>query len=400
MSNLQNSKKKTLTGVLLQGPMWIVSAVGIWMILKNILYSLSLVTITSNGIKLKFIGLENFVELLTREPNITALINKTITNLIVALFFSIGIIISALFISKLKSIFGMIAITILSLCSLSAWFLTFPSYVFNASSSGFVNSVYLSIGVLDAPIDWFSRSGNSINLIFAILAIMAPLFLITYFFAKRGKKTVGVMLAVCALPILILTTEGLGANALDLVAYMQAKAYSAQYDIPAAGIVIASVLYVAWCVILCPVIFGVSRLAKLIKLPQKFIKVVGYILFALTAFNSLIYLAPYFTLLVNNAFKPTDEFLLIPQSYFVKRPTLEGFERIFKYYGEHLGEHVWQNVLGFFLVSLVCIFAIAPSSIGLAALQNKKLKTVLALCFVPICRVTARNNSLSREIYL
>ena len=304
MSNLQNSKKKTLTGVLLQGPMWIISAVGIWMILKNILYSLSSVTITPNGIKLKFIGLENFVELLTREPNITALINKTITNLIIALFFSIGIIISALFISKLKSIFGMIAITVLSLCSLSAWFLTFPSYAFNASSSGFVNSVYLSIGVLDAPIDWFSRSGNSINLIIAILAIMAPLFLITYFFAKRGKKTVGVMLAICALPILILTTEGLGSNALDLVAYMQTKIYSAQYDIPAAGIVIASVLYVAWCVILCPVIFGVSRLAKLIKLPQKFIKVVGCILFALTAFNSLIYLAPYFTLLANNAFKP------------------------------------------------------------------------------------------------
>lgn len=187
MSSLQNNKK-TLIGVLLQSPMWIVSIVGIWMALKNIIYSFCSVTVTSGGIKLRFIGLENYIELFTRDPSTIPLIADTFTNLIVALILCIGVIVSALFISKLKSVFGMITIAVLSLCSLTACFVAFPFYAFNSSSYGYINSFYLLMGVLKEPVDWFNTSGNSIYLMFGILSIVSPIFLITYFFAKRGKK--------------------------------------------------------------------------------------------------------------------------------------------------------------------------------------------------------------------
>lgn len=383
MSSLQNNKK-TLIGVLLQSPMWIVSIVGIWMALKNIIYSFCSVAVTSGGIKLRFIGLENYIELFTCDPSTIPLIADTFTNLIVALILCIGVIVSALFISKLKSVFGMITIAVLSLCSLTACFVAFPFYAFNSSSYGYINSFYLLMGVLKEPVDWFNTSGNSIYLMFGILSIVSPIFLITYFFAKRGKKTLGVILSVCAMPVLLAVAEGMGSGSLPIVKIIQIKGLSGQIDYPSAIWVIAVLMFVIWCAVTGGVIFGVSRLIKLIKLPQGLIKVVGYILFAVSVLNSFVYLFLYFILMSNNSFKPTDEFFLIPQSYFVKRPTFSGFEYIFNAYGEYLSENIVGNILSVFLIALICMLAVVPAAAGLAVLQNKKLKVILPLCLLPV----------------
>lgn len=384
METALTNKKKSLLGLLLQGPMWIVSFVGIWMILKNIIYSFCAVTVTSSGIKLRFVGLENYAELFVCDPWTIPMIADTFTNLIVALILCIGVIASALFISKLKSVFGMITIAVLSLCSLTACFVAFPFYAFNSSSYGYINSFYLTMGVLNEPVDWFSTSGNSIYLMFGILSIMAPIFLITYFFAKRGKKTLGVILSVCAMPVLLAVAEGMGSGSLPIAKIIQNKGLSGQIDYPSAIWVIAMLMFIVWCAVTGGVIFGVSRLIKLIKLPQGLIKAVGYILFAVNGLNSFVYLFLYFILVANNSFKPLDEFFLIPQSYFAKRPTLSGFEYIFNAYGEYLSGNIVENILSVFLIVIICIFAVVPAAAGLAVLQNKKLKTILPLCLLPV----------------
>lgn len=380
-SALTNNKKSLLSGLFLQFPVLLVALSGVLYFLGSFALSFT----NANPLnKPQFVGLDNYAKVFSTGYRIV--VNNSITYMLVVFIFCIGTITAALFISKLKTIFGILGGALLSVFSFSAIFPSFVRVMFSGDSYGYINSVFMSLGLLKEPVAWFEKFGSSIYLVFAVAAITAPIFIITYIFAKNGKKTLGVMTAVCAMPILFAGTSGISISLLGYPAPNYADwfplvirdGYQVCYELgkTSALWVVAAAMFFVWCALCCGIIFLMSKALKRIKLPQVLTKIVGYVLFAATVLKTILFVLPNVTYVVNGSFKPVDELVLFPPSIFVKRPTFSNYTTI-------LGEQLFSSLSDVWIILLFCVITIIPSAIGFALLKNPKVKKWLSFLFVP-----------------
>ncbi len=374
MSKLQNNKKQTVVGAFLQMPMLFVLFIGVCITIVSIAYSFCDIVITSNGVQASFVGIEHYYELLFVDPYVVSSLIETIGTMIFAFCLCMVVMVSALFISKLNSVYGMITIAILSLCSIGAWI---------ACLSGLenqINTTLLSLGLLSEPIMRWGF-GNTIMDIFSTLPLVAPIFLITYFFAKCGKKTAGILVSVCAFPVLLVGTFCY--NGLPYFEHMLGVGLSGQYDKAIAMWVIVMVLYVLWCVILCPVLFGISRLVKLIKLPQKTIKVIGYIIFTFASISAAVVLLLWFASVVFNSSMPMNDKLMEESTLYKELPLLANILYLFNMFISY-DVSIYQMIFNIAVIFVISLIIILPTAIGLALIKNKYIKAIFIIWLIPL----------------
>ncbi|MBR5473250.1 MAG: hypothetical protein IKU82_04595 [Clostridia bacterium] len=390
-----------LIGLLLQTPVLVTALLGAVNLLGDFLLSFTNADYISDTM---IVGLENYLGIL----DFGIPIYNTVAFFVVVLVFCIGTIVSALFISKLKTIFGVLASVALAMFSFAAIFVNFSKVIFSSDSHGYINSVLLRLGILlrlrilDVPVMWLKEYGAAIYLALAIAAITAPVFIITYVFAKSGKKTVGVMTAVCAIPLLFTGTSNMALELLGYPSYHNAADwlplfikdfYFVHYEIgyASAAWIYLLIMYFVWCVVWCGIIFIWSIILRHIKLPQTprkiidyIIKIIGYILFAGTILKAVSFVLPNVIYSLNTSFKPLDELLIVPSSFFVKRPILSNYTTYFKLVSEVVGNiDITSVLLDLCAIVMVCLILLVPSAIGFAILKNKKVKIGLSFIFVP-----------------
>ena len=102
------------------------------------------------------------------------------------------------------------------------------------------------------------------------------------------------------------------------------------------------------------------------------------------AYFSLLFLAGAFTILplvycIVTSFKPLDELLILPQSVFVKRPTLSNYTAFFEHSKNFGG--VFSSLSDVGIVFAACIITVVPSAVGFAFL--KKSKKHVLFSFIP-----------------
>lgn len=377
----KNSSSQLL-GRLLQIPVFIVSLLGTLNLIKDVILSFTNFDYLS---KPQFVGFENYEKIFS--TNYRIVINNTKNYMLVVFVFSVVFIVSALFIAKLKPVFGVLTGAILSVLSLSAWFVSFPKYVFSNDSYGFMNSTYMSLGLFNEPVEWLKEYGSTTYLIFAVAAIAAPLFIMSYLFAKIGKRKLGVIVSVCAMPILVANTYTISLNLLGYPAYNYSdwlplvikEAYQNAIGNPSALWVIAILMFLIWCVVWCGIILLLSKLLKRIKISDNSKKVIGYIFFAYVITAVAFFALPNFIISVHNSLKPLDELLILPQSVFVKRPTLSNYTAFFEHSKNFGG--VFSSLSDVWIVFAACIITVVPSAVGFAFL--KKSKKHVLFSFIP-----------------
>ncbi len=384
ISSKRNNFSSQALGLLLQIPVFIVSLLGIFNLIKDVILSFTNFDYLS---KPQFVGLKNYEDIFSM--NYRIVINNTQSYMLVVFVFSVVFIISALFIAKLKPIFGVLAGALLSVFSLSAWFVSFPKYVFSNDSYGFINSTYMSLGIFNEPIEWLKEYGSTTYLIFAVAAIAAPLFMISYLFAKAGKRKLGVIVSICVMPILFANTYTISLNLLGYPAYNYSDwlplvikfAYQNAIGSPSALWIIAIIMFLLWCAIWCGVILLFSKLFKRIKMSDNSKKVIGYLFLAYIVISVVLFALPNFIISVNNSLKPLDELLIFPQSMFVKRPTISNYTAFFEHSKNFGG--VFSSLSGVWVVFTACIITVVPSAVGFAFLKTKKSKISVLCAFIP-----------------
>lgn len=377
--------KKMPLGLLLQIPAFIISFLGALNLIKDVVISFTNFDWLSVP---KFVGFQNYTSVFSSGYRVV--IQNTIAYMVIVLIFCfVGAILSALFISKLKITFGVVSCALATMFSFSALFVTFPMYVYGDKYYNYVNSIDMTLGLAESPINWFKENGTSIYLIFATIAITAPLFIITYIFARKGKRLVGVIAALCAMPIAFAGTYSVSVNLFgypmrDYKDWLPTVIKFEMLNNPAemkALWMVGIFMYAIWCVAAFVLVFIASKIAKRIKISPTITKTVGYIFFVGMILNVLVFVVPNVVLSVNNSFKPLDELFLIPQSFSVQRPTISNYTDYFVEYIKN--SDLFASFSNVRSILVFCLVVVIPSAIGFALLKRSKLKKWLCVVFSP-----------------
>lgn len=392
-SVFKNRQINSPFGIFFQKNIFIIGAFGVLQLL--IIFALSLTDF--NGISTpSFIGLENYLNVFKEEIVRQSLGSTVITVFFVALLLLFTAVLPALFISRLKLPFGVVVIGAFSFISISAMLPNFFNTFFNSGRYGILNGFLLNCSIISEPISFTMSYAGVLSVIIIWLYCLAPVFIITYIFARMKHGFLGSAIAICIIPVLMYLSGGVVANIVGSpsIDYSANSFYSVFNEyltvrfcigFAYAILIVGLIMLTFWCVLVSFVTLGVRCLCKKVKINVGVCKTGGCIFFSLALLSFFAVLGCLIVYLLR-AFMPLEELFVYPNIYIPRKPTLENFYNLFERSGafvsfsSYLSNSLWTVPL---VIMPICIWAALPSGVGFSLFKSFKKQNLLLFCFIP-----------------
>ncbi|MBQ8606358.1 MAG: hypothetical protein IJ408_06425 [Clostridia bacterium] len=385
---LKTNKSKNLTGILLQLPVIALAALAALKFIFAFVISLCDVKIFENY-ALEYVGFENYEALFTRNMHIIYSLANTIVLLILcSLLLALTAVLPALFISRLKTPFGIGVLALYSVISLSVCMNGSWDYITAFIPESFELYTY----------------AIALNLL-----ALAPTFGVTYALAKAKSinyaSTLGMVGASVFLTGAMLYTETIVINRpmTLLTQYYSYTNHTFDYGTANAALVVYFVILICTCAVFSLAALGLTALLRLIKLKEKPLNIISYIFFGLSLTNLVWLINPIATMF--SSFKTENGF------------GIDNYRSLFislycKIFGENIGwdgtvdYSVMSEFIGFVITMLVIFALILPvfylifvftTASGLALIKDSKWKWLFLL---PIPILVMFNNGIFLPNYL
>ena len=377
-------------GLLLQIPVFLISAFGI----LSALYIIALSFTDLGGETLKFAGFQNYATLFTDSKTSLAFSNTRVFLFTSTLFLSLFAVIPALFTARLKLPFGIIMMGTYSLTALSSCAVSYWNFMFASCEHSYANSMLIQKGIIEQPFPWIFYDGGPLLTIILTLVCAAPIFAITYIFARLKNKHIAFTVGLCAIPVLAVAVRHLGTSFLmspfsnDSIIWLP-DVISNNLNVTGnkgqafAIITVLIIAFLLWVILVCGVSFGISKLYRLIKINRTVKNVFGYISFAVCCLCSLLFAFEIPITVVSGALKPLSETHVFPAQMLPMNPTISNFVSVIKIYFDYFPS-ISETVINLGVLLLVFLFAILPFSYSFAKFKMFKNQELLLLTLIPL----------------
>ncbi|MDD6236112.1 MAG: hypothetical protein PUB00_01895 [Clostridiales bacterium] len=369
-------------------PVWLTLGYAVWQLVKTFLLGFCAYNVLEPP---RFIGLRNYVTLFQDEVIGICLSNTVRVMLTAGLAVLLVGVILGLFAARLPLPCGLGLGYGLGLASLSVMLPGGWERLLSGDVYGLLNAW---LGFAENPVQWVSVHGFAVQNVLLFFLCLAPVYGIVYFCARRGYRRAGIMISVCAVPILM---AGGWPYIMRLVGYPSTN-YSADwlpsiiYDygnirfelgMSAALQTVGLALVLLWCVIGCLAVWGIAGLRRQIcrNACEKRRPTAAWIIWGIGLLALLVMLLPLLIILCTSL-TPMEELFLYPPRLLPIAPTLQGYHDFFT-----VMDSVWAP---FFTVSLLwqdtwyLLLAYAtvvlPAGIGLAWFHYRGKKIGALLC--------------------
>ncbi|MBR6509201.1 MAG: sugar ABC transporter permease [Clostridia bacterium] len=399
-------KRKTLIGILLQIPIWILSLCGGFKLLSVFVLSFTDYNLIESP---KFIGFNNYSSMLENEIVIKAFSNTVIYTVAIGILLIVFAVIPALLIAKTKLPFGLVTMGLFGFISVLA-LLGNWSYIFSGDSHGYINAIGMSLGFLDRPIIWTSQEAPAISAMIMFLACLAPIYAVTYIFARMKHSAVGSAVAICAIPILMVLSYNCATRIVgcpsneysaDWLPTIFTDYFSTRFEVGYAYaiLLVGILLLLVWSTVSVLAVLGVSVALKYIKIKTIVFKILGYIAFVCSLISS-IFSVLFAAFNISLALKPMEELLTFPPSFFALRPTFQNFKSLLDVLlnsNVSFGARILNGLLGVGVLILIYIVTVLPCGIGAALVKKSKWKLCL---FLPLVLLFGMSPMLQTTYYI
>lgn len=388
---ITKEKRKTLIGILLQIPIWFLALCGGFKLISVFVLSFTDYNLIESP---KFIGFNNYSSMLENEIVLKAFSNTVIYTIAIGILLIVFAVIPALLIAKTKLPFGLVTMGLVGFVSVLA-LLGNWSYIFSGDSHGYINAIGMSLGFLDRPIIWTSQEAPAITAMIMFLACLAPIYAVTYIFARMKHSAVGSAVAICAIPILMFLNYKCATRVVGFPSYEYSAEwlptvftdyFSTRFEVGYAYAILSVgiLLLLVWCTVSVLAVLGVSAAFKYIKIKTIVFNILGYIAFVCSLISS-IFSVLFTAFNISLALKPMDELLIFPPSFFVQRPTFQNFKSLLDVLlnsNVSFGARILNGLLGVGVLILIYILTALPCGIGTALVKKSKWKLCLFLPLV------------------
>lgn len=377
-------------GLLLQIPVFLISAFGI----LSALYIIALSFTNFNGETFNFVGIENYLNIFSDSKTSLAFSNTCTFLFTTTLLLFLFAVIPALLTSRLKLPFGIILMGLYSVTALSGCAVSYWNFMFASCEHSFGNSVLLEMGILKQPFPWIFYNGGPLLTIILILVCAAPIFAVTYIFARLKNKHIAFTVGLCAIPVLAVAVRHLGTSFLmspfsnDSIIWLP-DIISNNLNVTGnkgqafAIITVLIIAFLLWSGLVCGISFGISKLCKLIKINRTVKNVFCYISFAVCCLCSSLFAFEIPITVVSGALKPLSETHVFPAHMLPMSPTIDNFVSVIKIYFDYFPS-ISETVINLGVLLLVFLFAILPFSYSFAKFKMFKNQELLLLTLIPL----------------
>lgn len=395
----KNKKISSPFGIFFQIPVFVIAAFGLYNLAEKVFYSFTRYNMLENP---KFVGLENYSSIFRNEVVLKCLVNTAVMVFIVTALLILTAVLPAIFTARLKLPFGLIVMGAFSFLSIYVAHSNFFNVFFSRHANGILNSLLINASIINKPIIFTQSYAMPLAVIALWLYCLAPVFSITYIFARMKHSYLGTAIAVCLIPVLMYSGGGIvtGIVGISSKNYAADWLYTAfqdyltvRFDVGFACAILITgiIMLIGWCVLVCSIAFGFWILCKNINSNSAVFKVIVFVTLAIVLqlfVAVLIFIAMYLL----RGIMPLDELLIFPPSLLVKRPTIQNFyhltELILSYsvpFSRYLINSLFAVPL---MIMPLCFLVALPSGVGFGLFKAFKQQKLLLLCFVPFLFVS------------